>query len=194
MSDASQMAVRIAAAPVAKAITLKASLKWPDVKDDYLVRYDGHLIGRIRLGDERYAQGTTWEWSITIPMAMPDWAKLAIEEWSATAGIHTGRVFRPVNRGGRLIHESLTGKAIWFVLRKYTAQLGWRSLAPHDLRRTYAQLAHRGGAKLEQIQISLGHASIQTTERYLAIKQDFTNAPCDHLGLQFDPIEHERAA
>ena len=47
MSDAPQMAVRIAAAPVAKAITLKASLKWPDVKDDYLVRYDGHLIGRI---------------------------------------------------------------------------------------------------------------------------------------------------
>ena len=59
MSDAPQMAVRIAAAPVAKAITLKASLKWPDVKDDYLVRYDGHLIGRIRLGDERYAQGKT---------------------------------------------------------------------------------------------------------------------------------------
>jgi len=23
-------------------------------QDDYLVRYDGHLIGRIRLGDQRY--------------------------------------------------------------------------------------------------------------------------------------------
>jgi len=74
MSDAPKMAVRVAAAPVAKVITLKASLKWPEIKDDYLVRYDGHLIGRIRLGDERYAQGTRWEWSITVPMAMPDWA------------------------------------------------------------------------------------------------------------------------
>jgi hypothetical protein len=65
MSGAPQIAVvRTAAAPVA----LKASPKWPDVKDDYVVRYDGHLIGRIRLG------GDTWEWSITVPMAMPVWA------------------------------------------------------------------------------------------------------------------------
>jgi hypothetical protein len=31
--------------------------------------------------------------------------------------------------------------------------------------------------------ISLGHASIQTTERYLGVKQDLGDAPCDHLGL-----------
>jgi hypothetical protein len=41
MSDAPQMTVRPAAAPVAKPITLKASLKWPDVKDDYVVHYEG---------------------------------------------------------------------------------------------------------------------------------------------------------
>jgi hypothetical protein len=75
MSGALQIAVvRTAAAPAAKAVALKASPKWPDVKDDYVVRNDGHLIGRIRLGGERYAQGTTWEWSITVPMAMPVWA------------------------------------------------------------------------------------------------------------------------
>jgi hypothetical protein len=38
-------------------------------------------------------------------------------------------------------------------------------------------------AKLEQIQICLGHASIQTTERYLGVEQDLTDAPCDHLGI-----------
>jgi hypothetical protein len=75
MSGAPQIAVvRTAAAPVGKAAALHASPKWPDVKDDYVVRYDGHLIGRIRLGGEHYAQGTTWEWSITVPMAMPAWA------------------------------------------------------------------------------------------------------------------------
>jgi hypothetical protein len=68
---------------VAKTITLKASLKWPDVKDNYVVRYDGHLIGRIRLGDERFAQGTNWEWSITVPMAMPDWARGSAENRDA---------------------------------------------------------------------------------------------------------------
>jgi hypothetical protein len=81
MSDAPKIAVRTAAAPVAKTITLKASLKWPDVKDDYVVRYDGHLIGRIRLGG--YAQGTNWEWSITVPMAMPDWANGTAESRDA---------------------------------------------------------------------------------------------------------------
>jgi hypothetical protein len=68
---------------MAKPITLNASLKWPDVKDDYVVRYDGHLVGRMRLGGDRYAQGTTWEWSITVPMAMPVWANRIAESRDA---------------------------------------------------------------------------------------------------------------
>jgi hypothetical protein len=59
---------------MAKTKPLHASLKWPGVKDDYVVRYDGHLVGRIRLGGERYSHGTTWEWSISVPMEMPVWA------------------------------------------------------------------------------------------------------------------------
>jgi hypothetical protein len=83
MSDAPQIIVRTAAAPAVKTITLKASLKWPDVKDDYVVHYDGHLIGRIRLGDEHFEQGRTWDWSITAPMAMPDWANGSAESRDA---------------------------------------------------------------------------------------------------------------
>ena len=60
---------------MAKTITLNASPKWPDVKDDYVIRYEKHVIGRVRLGGERYGHGTAWEWSIDIPMALPDWAK-----------------------------------------------------------------------------------------------------------------------
>jgi integrase len=55
--------------------------------------------------------------------------------------------------------------------------------APHDLRRTYAKLAHKGGAKLDQIQLSLGHASLTTTERYLGVRQNRDDAPCDYLQL-----------
>ncbi len=56
-------------------------------------------------------------------------------------------------------------------------------ITPHDLRRTFAKLAHQGQAALEQIQLSLGHASIQTTERYLGVPQDLHDSPCDRLGL-----------
>ena len=42
-----------------------------------------------------------------------------------------------------------------------------QALAAHDLRRTAAALALRGGADLRQIQQMLGHASITMTERYL---------------------------
>jgi site-specific recombinase XerD len=41
---------------------------------------------------------------------MPGWTKADIDRWSTAAGIQTGRVFRPINRGGRLTHESLTDK------------------------------------------------------------------------------------
>lgn len=57
-------------------------------------------------------------------------------------------------------------------------------MRPHDLRRTFAKLAHKGGASIDQIQLSLGHSSVQTTERYLGVDQDLTTAPCDVLGLR----------
>jgi site-specific recombinase XerD len=41
------------------------------------------------------------------------------------------------------------------------------------------------GRELEQIQLLLGHASIQTTERYLGTQQDLMNAPNDRLGLKW---------
>jgi hypothetical protein len=44
-------------------------------------------------------------------------------------------------------------------------------------------LAHEGHAPIEQLSMTLGHASIATTERYIAAKQHFRVAPCDLLDL-----------
>jgi integrase/recombinase XerD len=118
----------------------------------------------------------------TVPM--PSWTKAAIDEWMAAAGFTAGRVFRPVNKGDNLAGESMTAQSIFETVKKYAAAIGVGNIAPHDLRRTFAKLAHKGRAALEQIQLSLGHASIQTTERYLGVRQDLTDAPCDHLGLK----------
>jgi integrase len=58
------------------------------------------------------------------------------------------------------------------------------TLTPHDMRRTFDQLARKADTPIEQIHLTLGHASIQTTERYLGTWRDLTDAPSDRLKLQ----------
>jgi site-specific recombinase XerD len=117
----------------------------------------------------------------TVPM--PSWAKAAVDDWLATAGFSAGLLLGSVNKGDRITGQGMSAQSIYEVVEAYGRQLG-AAIAPHDVRRTFAKLAHKGRAPLEQIQISLGHASIQTTERYLGVTQDLTDAPCDHLGIR----------
>jgi len=115
-------------------------------------------------------------------VAMPSWAKVVLDRWVVAARLTTGRLLRPVLKNDRVVGDRIGSEAIAKIVRGYGVDLKVE-ISPHDLRRSYAKLAHRGRAPLEQIQISLGHASIQTTERYLGVKQDLSDAPCDHLGL-----------
>ncbi len=117
----------------------------------------------------------------TVPM--PPWTKAAVDDWTAAAGFSAGLVLGSVNKGDRITGQGMSAQSIYEVVEAYGRQIG-AALAPHDVRRTFARLAHKGRAPLEQIQISLGHASIQTTERYLGVEQDLTDAPCDHLGIR----------
>src|ERR1035437_8483207 len=114
---------------------------------------------------------------------MPAWVKVAIDAWIAASGVAAGHVFRPTNRGGA-IGERLGGKVVWQRLRRYAAEVGVPGIAPHDLRRTCAKLCRAAGGELEQIQLLLGHPSIQTTERYLGTKQDLVHAPNDAIRLR----------
>ena len=77
----------------------------------------------------------------------------------------------------------LGAQSIFETVAGYGDRIGVR-ITPHDLRRTFSKLAHQGRAPLEQIQITLGHASIQTTERYLGLRQNLHDAPCDRLGIR----------
>ena len=114
---------------------------------------------------------------------MPNWVKVAIDAWTAPAAIAGGHVFRPVIRGDRISGDCLGEKVVWQMLREYAAGIGIPGLAPHDLRRTCAKLCRAAGGELEQIQLLLGHASVQTTERYLGTKQDLIHAPNDGIRL-----------
>ena len=62
---------------------------------------------------------------------------------------------------------------------RYARETELGKLAPHDLRRTCAKLCRKVGGDLEQIQLLLGHASVQTTERYLGTEQALVSAVND---------------
>ena len=116
--------------------------------------------------------------------ARATWVKSAIDAWTVAVGLTGGYVLRPVSRGDELRGERLTEKVIWQLLRPYAVAAGVPGIAPHDLRRSCAKMCRAAGGELEQIQLLLGHASVQTTERYLGTKQDLVNAPNDGLKLR----------
>jgi site-specific recombinase XerD len=46
----------------------------------------------------------------TVPI--PSWVKLAIDEWTTSADIHTDLIFRAIHKGGYIKHESMTSQAL----------------------------------------------------------------------------------
>ena len=73
-----------------------------------------------------------------------------------------------VDQSGRVGSSPFTPQALIETVVGYGNRAMLGKITPHDLRRTFAKLAYLGRAPLELIQLSLGHASIQTTERALA--------------------------
>jgi integrase len=119
-------------------------------------------------------------------VAVPAAVKVRIEEWTVAADTYEGKIFRPVNKADRVAGIGIADeKAIWQVVAHYAQATSLGKLAPHDLRRTCAKLCRKGGGELEQIQL-LGHASIQTTERYLGTQRNLTVPVNDVLGLEMD--------
>ena len=89
-------------------------------------------------------------------------------------------ILRSIRRDGS-INGSLSSSAVRDIVRRYGRAIGVPDLAPHDLRRTMARLSRNGGAPMETIQKTLGHASLRTTEIYTATGEE-ANAG-DFLGL-----------
>src|ERR1700716_306825 len=118
----------------------------------------------------------------TIPI--PTWVKVAIDSWTSAAGLVAGQVLRPVNRSDQVQGERMSEKVVWQLLQPYAMAAGVPGIAPHDLRRSCAKMCRAAGGELEQIQLLLGHASVQTTERYLGTKQDLVHAPNDGIKLR----------
>jgi integrase len=117
----------------------------------------------------------------TVPV--PSWCKELVDAWVRHSGVSEGKVFRRVLKGGTRQEAGVTANVVWYAVKRCAGQAGIANLAPHDLRRTCARLCHGCGGELEQIQFLLGHASVQTTERYIGSKQKLQDAVNDRLGI-----------
>lgn len=110
---------------------------------------------------------------------MPNWTKQAIDEYARSGEVDASIVFRRMNKSGRITVEQMSEQAIYNTLRQWAYQRLRLMISG-----TFAKLAYKGDSGLDQIQLSLGHGSIQTTERYLGVEKDLTDARCDRLGLR----------
>jgi len=116
-------------------------------------------------------------------IAVPVWVKQLIDAWTVEAGHSAGRLLRPVNKSGRVVGDKLGDWAVWSAVEQAAKEIGIEHFGAHDLRRTRAKLCRKSGGDLGQIKFLLGHASIQTTERYLGTEQEIAVAVNDNLGL-----------
>jgi hypothetical protein len=115
--------------------------------------------------------------------------KAALDEWTAAAGITEGRIFRAIARTDKLWGDGISQNVVWYVVKGCCEKAGLEHIAPHDLRRTCAKLCHTNGGEIEQIQFLLGHASVQTTERYLGCKQNLGHPVNDLFRLDLAVID-----
>lgn len=128
-------------------------------------------------------------------LKLPIWLWRTLMDWGAYSGLDMSdperKLFVPITKNGRVLvrREGLSADAIYKLVEHYTALAGLPPVKPHDLRRTAAMLARKGGATIEQVQVMLGHASPQTTSRYIGESLDLDDNAVDYNPLKISQRE-----
>lgn len=125
-------------------------------------------------------------------LKLPVWLWRAIMAWGEEAELDMdnpeAHVFLPMAKGGYILRDrdkdGMTPHAIYKLVNYYTEKASLPEVKPHDLRRTAALLARRGGASIEQVQLMLGHASPQTTSNYIGESLDLDDNAVDYSPLR----------
>jgi integrase len=111
-------------------------------------------------------------------------AAVAIRQWCHHAGIDSpdAYILPTIDNPDQITTRPADGARLYDACVRYCRAKGM-TFRPHDLRRTFAVLAKRGGADYEDIRQALGHASITTTEVYLRAPMALDRAAADKIDL-----------
>jgi len=113
----------------------------------------------------------------------PAWGILM--EWAEAADIKQGPIFRPLSPGGAVLEHHLSRDTIYRIVRLRAAAAGLPQVTPHTLRHTHITLALRGGAKLEDVQLWVGHADPKTTAGYYHPEEFVGQSPARLIELNW---------
>jgi integrase len=115
----------------------------------------------------------------TVPIS--DNLATALDDWKAVTG--NGPIARRVGKGDRL-GDKISPVGVFNIVNRMGATIGKPDLAPHDLRRTYAQIGYEAGVPITQISKLLGHSSVATTQRYLNLDLDLETTIGDFVPFE----------
>ncbi len=145
------------------------------LSSDQLQLRDGRWVIADLVGKRNKARTVT----------VPAWTKQAIDDYLDVVETRSGKLFQAMSKSGDIQRNHISPETVREVVRIYASMCGFR-ITPHDLRRTYAKLALKNGAKIEQIQLNLGHQSLATTQVYLGTDLDLKNGPGDFLDINIE--------
>jgi site-specific recombinase XerD len=115
---------------------------------------------------------------------IPSWAVVPLDVWLTTLSERSERVFVSVNRHAQITSRTISEQALRNIVREYGNKIGLR-VRPNDLRRTCAKLCRSTGSELEDIQLLLGHSSVQVTENFLGRRPVASGSPNDRIVFHF---------
>lgn len=153
------------------------------LRRDELCRLEfSDLKHQPRNGKLRVVLDVTGKGSKARVVPISDALAAAIDAWHKPCRSR-GRIARSVNKAG-ILGDSLSPVGIFKIVNRAGATIGYPALAPHDLRRTFAQIGFEAGIPITQISRLLGHASLATTQRYLNLDLDLETTVGDFVPFE----------
>lgn len=114
---------------------------------------------------------------------------IALKYWMEQVLVDdSGSLFCRIRKGGNMTGERLTAQSVLYILQKRCAKAGIGKASPHDLRRTYATMMIEDGEDLITIRDSMGHASVETTQRYICLNDDKRRKASSRLGKRISNL------
>jgi integrase len=108
-----------------------------------------------------------------------------VQQWTSTAGVTAGPLFRSVDRHGKLQAHRLGGSDVARIVKKLAQRAGLEpaKYAGHSLRAGHATTAAIAGASERSIMNQTGHRSVQMVRRYIRDGNLFRENSAGKLGL-----------